>query len=340
MSISPLVLPFLSRTFDSAGTLRASITGLTLSDTATLTADGELQGSTNVTISETGALVLGRIEGSTSLSFTANATYSSPLRANETVTIGATATWSALAEIQGSTNVSFTASAATTRRLGRISPLVLPSIYIESSPAIQATKGSTSFSFSDTATLTAKGGLGGNRIFGSTSIDIFTPAFLWLEGKGELAGTADITFSDSVTLRAEGAALGSTSIDLVATANLRGGINALFGGTDLEFTNTGNLLAKGQLQGSTSITVGATGTTLAKGELKGATVIRFLNPGSLISFISAASTFRFTATGTLLISVPSSPFKPEDDAYVQDERGADIAVGDSTGSDVAVGGGF
>lgn len=336
-SLSPLALPIRRYSFESAG-MRASAS-ITFSEESTLLAKGELKGSTDLTIAQTGSLVFGRIVGSTSLSFTASATYSSPLRAIESISFSASATPSALANILGSTDVEFRANASFIGKpLTRLSPLVLPTTRVDFGPSIQTSKGSTSFSFTNDATLTAKGVLGGTRIFGSTTINLFSPAFLWLIGTGELKGSASITFGESATLRSEGALLGSADIAFSAVANLRGGVTGLSAVSDIEFTNTGNLLGKGQLQGSTNIDFTPTGTVLGTGELKGATVIRFLNPGMLIAPIEGATSFAFTATGTLLPSESTSDKVRPDNVYVIGRRPENTKVKGRRSSNIAVGG--
>lgn len=337
MSVSPLILPFQDRTFESASTLRASITAFAFSTSADLNATGELKGSTSLAFSEVGALTLGRITGSTSLDFSASATYSSPLIASPAIAFSATAIPSALVEIQGSTSIAFSESASFIGApLFTISPLLLPTVRYETSVAIQATKGSTSFGFTTDATLTGSGGLGGNRIFGSTNIDIFD-AFVWLVGKGELKGSASVGVVANAALA--GSVLGSTSLDFTATGTIAAlPISGITGATAVDFTNTGALQGKGQLQASTSIAVSTTGAARAVGVLKGATVIRFLNPGALIRFVEGGTSFGFTATGVLLQSVDTSEKVRPSSAQVRSLRPDDTRVKGRRPANIAVGG--
>jgi len=176
-----------------------------------------------------------------------------------------------------------------------ISPLVLPIKAYTFSAQQAALKSTASIAFTDSATLTASGGLGGSQISASANFGDMFRNLVWLQGTGALKATPTLTFSESARLA--GGILGATSITFSTVANLRGGVSSLDGATTITFSESVDLNGRGFIAGATTLTFSE--SFLRKGQLKFATIIRFINPGQLFRAVAGSLSFAFSSTGTL-----------------------------------------
>ena len=158
-----------------------------------------------------------------------------------------------------------------------------------------AISGSTSITFTPTATLTPYGALAG-------STDVTFAPTATLTADGALAGSTDVTFTPTGTLTADGALAGSTDVTFAPTGTLIAD-GALAGSTDVTFAVSGAMQAAsaGAMSGTTSVTFTASGTMQADGALSGSTSVTFAPAGTLVGKGPLAGLINlvFSVSGTL-----------------------------------------
>ena len=330
-----------SASLRGAGFIQAA-DSIAFSESAALLGGGDLSASTSIAFSESADLTGdsgANLAAATDidLSQTATVTATGSLASSEAVAFSVTATVTAEGQLIGSTSVDFSQSADASGLLAAyaVSPLVLPITRYAFEAKSTSLKTNEAIAFTHSATLTGTGGIGGDLIQGSTSIDLFGFA-VYLEGRGQLQGATSIAFSDqatlsaslnaqtsitfatSATLTADGALQASESIAFSETAGLTQDVNiqgavsidfsesaslTMFGrvqaGESVVFTEASTLTAKGQLAGSTNVAFSESVTGDVFARIKGSAVIQFTNPGSLPRPILGSESIAFTATADL-----------------------------------------
>jgi len=346
----------------SAGAIVGSAT-LSFSTLAELAATGELQGAASVDFSASATAALDNaLRGDTSIDFSQSAITQATgsLIAAASLSFSESGIVSSPGDLSASTSLAFTTSASPSgdgRLLGLslitfsesadlggagvpfagygLAPWILPTAAYSFEAKQAALQGDESVAFSVSATLTGSGIPSGDRIQGSTSLDLFGFA-VYLEGRGQLQGSTSLDFSDqavlnatlfgnesisfsvNATLSADGRLLAAETIafselaglsqtaDLSAQAEIAFSQNAsltMFGRVQasetLAFSQSGILRGIGSLSASESVSFSQSATGAILGTLRASTVIRFINPGSLLRQIEGSAAINFTHSATL-----------------------------------------
>ena len=271
---------------------------------------GAIQAAATIAFSESAALK-GSMLGSTSIAFSATAQHNRMFAATS-VAFSDSATLTSN-KILGATSIAFSISAAPIQPLvgttsiafsesatlgggsrWDISPLVLPaSRYTFSAKPPGTIKALAEIDFTTSATLTGSGGLGGNPIRATVTIDVIGPQFVWLFGTGALKGTPSIAFSEQAQLVS---LQGATSIAWSVSATLTAG-GALAGVASVAFSETGALRETLGIQGSTSVAFSESGIARNTGAAKSTVSIDFTSTGKTKGTLASTAAIAFTAAG-------------------------------------------
>lgn len=220
----------------------------------------------------------------------------------------------------------------------------LPWATLPSSAPAGAISGSSTPTFTNTATLLGKGALAGTSsptftntavirgrvAIAATSTPTFTNTAILL-GKGALAGTSNPVFTNSGLLTND-ALVGTSTLSFTNTATLLAD-GALAGSSTPAFTNTATLVADGALAGTSTPTFTNTALIRARGALAGTSTPTFTNTGALAAgAIAGTAALSFANTATLLADGALAGTSAPSFTNTATLRGLGAALGTSTPS--------
>jgi hypothetical protein len=300
---------------------------LTITPSGSISASGDLAGTTNIAHSVTGALSsVGSLSGSTALSLSASgsAVGGGDLQGSSPLSLSLTGSMSSDSSMQGTVDLSLSASGSLDGQ-GTLAG-ILNGLSLSPSVTILSTGSGTGSPMR----------CGGNIRFWNNAFQYFGYVYPPAQVASSITGDVNLLVTPSASLGATGSLAGSISLSLTSaatgsTSSTKSGAGRLLNGSRqmifwnnsfeylypqsfvpsndgamvgtvaLDFSPTAQLDGTGNLQGTVALSLTPTGT-LFSDEISGTVSMSFSNTGQLAAVGSLAGTCSLSLTGTASVS--------------------------------------